>query len=135
MVQLDESAWKTYLNQGGFFTVLYPPLWQVSDLLNGKAYGVMFRGSEGEVRIYWGGGFGGGPCQSGRLDITTQIGLSNFCDDIVQNGENLSSSNDFVQTGLTPAGGSSLKVTAAINKPLVSNKAVVVSVIKSIKSF
>lgn len=57
----ETTAWKTYQQATAHFLIQYPQAWTAKESLdNQKPYQVILNGTEGNIIITWGSGFGGG---------------------------------------------------------------------------
>lgn len=95
------ASTKTYVNQYYKFKIDYPGDWTAfeQNISNNPQQGNLAISSpeaaQGVLTIYWGGGFGGGPCPKERQKVQTNAGIIDMCKNVYDDGSvNLSRSND-----------------------------------------
>ncbi len=128
------DSWKTYQNPANKFKINYPPGWQIVEdnyTLSDKQGNVRISGQEGSTQIYWGGGFGGGPCPGERLKVETKSGIIDMCKGISNNTEVLSRSNDGIGDTLHDPVDQNLMFSAEIKTPYQINEPKVLEVLET----
>lgn len=123
------ANWKTYSNNELGFSVEYPSNWATEDIYDrsGKLYGKGLKGTEGEIRMVWGSGFGGGCDQESHVNVQIQGETLDSCHFINSNG-----TEDW--KGLSKSfSNMSLLVQATANTPSSTNRAIILKILSTFK--
>lgn len=116
-----------YTNSQGKFSLQYPKGWMASSETNhGNYKQVFFQGTEGEVMIAWGDGFGGS-CPQGYEKINLANQEVGFCKSLDAEGAEI--------LGLALPNHSNIGYSgyAKINPPLAGNRPIVLKVLSTLK--
>lgn len=121
------STTKTYTNQSQGFEISYPSDWNVVESpFNSQQGNVALSNPEasmGVIKIFWGGGFGGGPCPYDHKKVTTNAGIIDMCRQIFNDGSiNLSRANDSIGETFKDKSSQALMFTVSIKNPTAEQK-------------